>query len=485
MSRMLRSAVTLAAMAFTSLVVTVAGWASADAAGDPPITTACAGTTVGSTFTMTADCDTTASLTVPDGFTVDGAGHTITAHDPAGGNFTGAVVTNAGTSMTLKNLTVRGTGFAVSCAGTLIGILFNDAGGAVTDVRVMDITQHSGCILGHGIRVNALAGTARTVTITGTTVTGFQRSGLVASGQATVDVSASTFGPADAVTPGLVAQNAVQYGVGGAGGTFTGNTVVGRGYGGATNASTAILLFTASHVTITGNTITGAGTDIGISVNAGSTDITIKANAIGRTAPDSPDASGDGVTADASSAAGTSLVCNTFSGWTTDTSGISQPPCISTTSVGNGTVGATYSQHLDATVTSPPGTWAVSGGALPPGLVLATGGTISGTPTAAGTFTFAATVTDADGVASSRSFTIVVAAASTPSPSLPASAEPTASGGPELPATGTPPSTWPAVAVAVLLLTTGGALVASTARAGAHRRRRRRHRAGHEGTTWR
>ena len=38
---------------------------------------------VGTTFTLTADCDTTEPLEVPDGFTVDGAGFTITAHDPA------------------------------------------------------------------------------------------------------------------------------------------------------------------------------------------------------------------------------------------------------------------------------------------------------------------------------------------------------------------------------------------------------------------
>ena len=125
-----------------------------------------------------------------------------------------------------------------------MGILFTDADGSISNVSVIDITQHDGCQEGIGIRVNALAGTPRTVTITGVTVTGFQKEGSSHRGRATVNVSGSTFGPADStMPPGLIAQNAVQYGVGGAGGTFTGNTVVGRGFGGDTSASTAILVF--------------------------------------------------------------------------------------------------------------------------------------------------------------------------------------------------------------------------------------------------
>ena len=82
------------------------------------------------------------------------------------------------------------------------------------------------------MRVNSVVGgTPRTVTITNTTLTGFQRSGLFANGPSTVHVSGSTIGPADALPAGLNAQNAVQIGSGNAGGTFTGNTVVGRGFG--------------------------------------------------------------------------------------------------------------------------------------------------------------------------------------------------------------------------------------------------------------
>jgi putative Ig domain-containing protein len=56
-----------------------------------------------------------------------------------------------------------------------------------------------------------------------------------------------------------------------------------------------------------------------------------------------------------------------------------------------------------------PFTWSLSGGALPDGLGLSTGGTVSGTPTLAGTFSFTALVTDARGVTASAPGSINVA----------------------------------------------------------------------------
>ena len=121
----------LVAMVLCSVLVSVV--LTDDAAGaveGGDITTACAGTLSGSTFSLSADCDTTASLTVPNGITVDGDGHTITAHDPSAGFFTGPVVTNAGAAINLANLTVKGTGFAINCSTGIRGIFFNDASGS-------------------------------------------------------------------------------------------------------------------------------------------------------------------------------------------------------------------------------------------------------------------------------------------------------------------------------------------------------------------
>src|ERR1022692_1478906 len=68
---------------------------------------------------------------------------------------------------------------------------------------------------------------------------------------------------------------------------------------------------------------------------------------------------------------------------------------VTTTSLPNGTNGVAYSQTLVAAGGQTPYTWTNSSGALPPGLMLATNGVISGIPTTNGTFNFTVKVTDA------------------------------------------------------------------------------------------
>ncbi|MGD1098169.1 MAG: FG-GAP-like repeat-containing protein, partial [Bryobacteraceae bacterium] len=68
-------------------------------------------------------------------------------------------------------------------------------------------------------------------------------------------------------------------------------------------------------------------------------------------------------------------------------------PVVTTTQLAAGTVSVAYSQSLAATAGNPPYSWSLTKGSLPTGLTLS-GGTITGTPTAAGTWTFTITVTD-------------------------------------------------------------------------------------------
>ncbi len=92
---------------------------------------------------------------------------------------------------------------------------------------------------------------------------------------------------------------------------------------------------------------------------------------------------------------------------------------ISSTTVPQGVVGSAYTATLAATGGTTPYTWSISKGQLPTGLSLAAStGIISGTPTAAGSYTFSATVVDSSATAQSASisFTMsVVAPQSTPS----------------------------------------------------------------------
>jgi hypothetical protein len=389
------------------IVVVVASAPLATAAPIPggDITAVCTGTTNGTTFTLTADCgDVTTSLTVPPAITtVDGGGHIISATDVGGAQFNGAVLTNAtaGQTMDIQNVTITGpaAGFQLCSISTnvLYGIFFNDASGSVSSVTVDHMFQFQNgafgsCQTGRAIRADGLTA-ARTVTITNTVGRDYQKSGFEARGTMTMNLSGSTAGPPHDLR-GLIAQNAVS--IVGASGMIANNTIIGSGDqasgpGGVANG-TAVLLFGASNVTVDHNTITGDGTDVGVSVTAGSTNITISFNQIGRTAPDVPDPAGIGVDVDHPTSSAT-LICNTFSGWNTNVVGAVQMSC---TLLPNGTECTTYSANIFTVEGgTPPFTWSVSAGTLPPGLAMAPAdGSITGTPTAVGTFNLTVMVVD-------------------------------------------------------------------------------------------
>src|SRR5579862_62535 len=83
------------------------------------------------------------------------------------------------------------------------------------------------------------------------------------------------------------------------------------------------------------------------------------------------------------------------------------PLVISTTTLPAGTVGTVYSANLAATGGVSPYTWSASG--LPGGLSISSSGTISGTPTTAGTQMASLTVKDSSGTTTSSSLSLTVA----------------------------------------------------------------------------
>jgi hypothetical protein len=82
----------------------------------------------------------------------------------------------------------------------------------------------------------------------------------------------------------------------------------------------------------------------------------------------------------------------------------------------NGTTGTPYSGIITATGGVPPYSFAVTVGALPPGLALSAGGLISGTPTVAGTFNFSVRVTDSATPTAQTATTTLSITVSTPAP---------------------------------------------------------------------
>ena len=158
----------------------------------------------GTTMKLSADCTTDATILIPEGFTLDGAGNTITAVDPDDGHFLGAVVANAGTYANVKNLTITASNLADVCdinnktAGTdfrLRGIQFKGASGMITHNTVTDINQgaESSCWEGAGIEVRnePTDGThpnTQTVEVSHNVVMNYQMVGIVGVGDVSVKI---------------------------------------------------------------------------------------------------------------------------------------------------------------------------------------------------------------------------------------------------------------------------------------------------------
>ena len=82
---------------------------------------------------------------------------------------------------------------------------------------------------------------------------------------------------------------------------------------------------------------------------------------------------------------------------------------ITTVQLPGGAVAGTYSATLSATGGSTPYTWSLLSGTLPNGLTLNASGSLSGTPSLAGSFPFTVQVKDAAGLSASANFSINVA----------------------------------------------------------------------------
>jgi len=214
----------------------------------------CTVSVTGSTITLLADCTTDHTIFVPHGFTLQGAGHTITAVDPPTDHFRGAVVQNAGTEAHVTNLGVTASGLADVCdAGVdrLRGILLDGAAGSITNNTVLNINQGaSGCQEGTGIEVrNGPFDNTGTndlpVTISGNVVTNYQKNGITANGSVAATITGNIVTGAGPVN--YIAQNGIQVGFGGTA-FIRGNTVSGNDYTPPDTIACGLLYFQADGV---------------------------------------------------------------------------------------------------------------------------------------------------------------------------------------------------------------------------------------------
>lgn len=255
---------TLVLLAVVGLLVGVLPVASAGAASG------CVFVDDGSSWRLTADCTTDETIMVPDGYTLNGNGFTITAVDPAGGHFTGAVVANAGTTAHVNRLTVTAFDLANVCDGgadRLRGIMFEGASGSITHSSVLGINQGpSGCQEGNAIEVrNApFDGThpgTKTVEVSHNTILDYQKTGIVANGDVDVTITHNRVGAS--ATQENLAANSIQLGFGATG--YVGhNRIDGNQWMGTSDfAASAVLVYLADGVVLDQNFIRG-NSDIGI-----------------------------------------------------------------------------------------------------------------------------------------------------------------------------------------------------------------------------
>jgi hypothetical protein len=247
----------------------------------------CAFETVDTTMRLLADCVTDAPILVPDGMTLDGAGHVVWAVDPPGGVFQGGVVMNEGFSASVIDLTVIAIGLEPRCqtgARRLRGIHFEGASGVIRGNRVLNITRGlSGCREGHAIEVRTTDDLAppAVVEIVGNVMDGYQKAGLVVTGRVDAWVYYNHVGAS--ASQAQLPANALQVG-GGARATIEQNRIEGNSWPHPDAAGTGILLLDSGPGTIVrGNAVVG-NADVGIYVAADG--VTVAFNRVEETGPD-------------------------------------------------------------------------------------------------------------------------------------------------------------------------------------------------------
>lgn len=237
---------------------------------DTAPSTNCVFSTVDTTMSLEGDCWTTETILVPDGYTLNGNGYTITALDPDGGSFLGAIIANAGASMNVANLNLRAEGLKIAChsgADRLAGIKMDGASGSITKSTIIGINQGaSGCQEGNAIEIRNAPydGTGTnpvSVEIAHNTIDDYQKTGIVANGNVEANIHHNKVGAS--ATQANLAANSIQVGFG-ASGTITHNTIDGNQWlGPFDDAASAVLVYDADSVEVSKNNIRG-NSDVGI-----------------------------------------------------------------------------------------------------------------------------------------------------------------------------------------------------------------------------
>jgi copper-binding protein NosD len=250
-----------------ALGITVLGTIFVLCAGRAMAATNCTFTTSGSTQRLNADCTTDATIFIPNGFTLDGAGHTITAVDPPGDHWKGAVVRSNGPRANVRRLTISASALQDVCdvgpgafgEDRLRGIAFYGASGSISNNRIVGLNQGAGSTCNEGTAIlveNApFDGThpnTRRVTVEENEIVDAQTYGIAAQGDVDVTVKDNNVDLSSAV--GAISQYGISVSAGAAGRVQ--ENAVGAGYqDGNVSFPTGILIYETSGAFVGGNRI--------------------------------------------------------------------------------------------------------------------------------------------------------------------------------------------------------------------------------------
>jgi hypothetical protein len=212
--------------------------------------TTCMYLTVGTSMVLQSDCTTDAPIVVPNGITHNGAGHKISAIDPPGDHFRGAIIQNAGASASVINTVIETANLENICESgvhKLAGIRFDGASGEITGNTILSVRRSTpegnlpSCQEGNAIEVTnfgSLPGRAK-INIEGNQIRNYQKTGIILGGEVDGTVSSNTVigaGPQN-----FIGQNGIQISSG-ASARVSRNTVVDNSYTGSSAASAGIIV---------------------------------------------------------------------------------------------------------------------------------------------------------------------------------------------------------------------------------------------------
>ncbi len=326
------------------------------------------------------------------------------------GNANGGGISNSGT-LTIQTATIRNNTASIANLGTASGGGISNTGTVtITDSSVISNNSigkpdaHGGGISNNGILTLINSTVGNNAASSSSASSNGQGGGIYNAMQLTVRNSTIGFNRADAAL-------AEGGGIFVAGGTVTiGNTIVSNSS--TVNNGTTTIRDVSGVVSSEGNNL--------ISNAMGSTGwaasdklnqpsfITPLGNYGGPTQtfallPNSPaiDA-GNNANAPATDQRGSARIV----GGTIDIGSFENNPAGLVATIPNGTVGSPYNQNLAIQPSTL--TFALVSGSLPPGLSLSASGTISGTPTTGGAFTFGVSITDTNGFVNYKQYSIFI-----------------------------------------------------------------------------